>query len=175
MSDHLENVCTNSFRHWSAIVDVKSGPVRKFAQTVMQVWPVALLVKHVTDEAYDWQDALYYNIVGSVKKSYHTEFRRQLNKSVGVDCVVVVLGRNATTLRWNVVSSSKFHRERTSRGQFRRTVKGSEQGGNVTHWLLVWGMDIRSPRQVVTVFNQKWMIYDTKGSVDDSQVTASRV
>ena len=68
MSDHLENVCTNSFRHWSAIVNVKSGQVRKLAKTVMQVWPVALLVKHVTDEAYDWQDALYYNIVGSVKK-----------------------------------------------------------------------------------------------------------
>lgn len=109
----------------------------------------------------------------------HTDFMAKLNELVDVSCTIVVFGRVSVIKRWKAIFSDKFHRERTSLQEFNLAMKGSEQAENSTHWFIVWGQEIHAPRQVVTVFNHRWMVFDQYGKchMDDPcmpSVMASR-
>ena len=120
---------------------------------------LSFLVTRSEAKACAWQDQLYY----SMRKPMHTGFRAKLNDLVDVNCTIVVFGRSSVIKRWRVIFSGKFHRGRTSRREFNLAMKGTEQAESATHWFIVWCLEIYAPRQVVSVFNRRWMVFDQYG------------
>ena len=135
------------------------GPVKRFVQYVMMPI-VGLLKKWPEGDAGQWQRALYDDI----KEPPHKQIQRDLRDLKDEECIVVVFGRNSGSLRWNVTYSDKFHRGQTSRQRFKSGMSGLEVAQakgkvSMTDCFIVWGLDVRAPRKVVTIFNQRWMVY----------------
>ena len=51
----------------------------------------------------------------------------------------------------------------TSRKQFEKDLNRVKLVDECTHWCIVWGCADQRPRDVITIWSSKWMIYDRYG------------
>ena len=79
----------------------------------------------------------------------------------------VVFGRSELTDRWMVVYGGSFP---VSRKAFYRNIGVVKHVADANHWCIIWGCHTEPFRTVVSLFSNKWIIYDRYGQFrfDDS-------
>ena len=104
----------------------------------------------------DWEQELWDAIVGFQPGSGFQADR------------AVVFGRSSVLERWIVVYASVFP---TTRRSFQSAIHSVVHSSTVDTWCIVLGKVPAGGRKVVTLFSDKWMVYDRYGQFHFKTVT----
>ena len=123
------------------------GAIRKFVLLVCAPMPMCRLVIRQSGKKGDWAQELWDYIIGFESGSAD-------------NTRAVVFGRSSVLERWIVVYASEFP---TTRRSFQAVLHSVVHASDADAWCIVVGKVPAGGRKVVTLFSDKWMVYDRYG------------
>ena len=123
------------------------GPMRQVLLPIMKPYAWYWLFRRSTVTNADWVEQLHGGVL---------EFDKNLQQPDRV----VVFGRIPSNQRWWVIYSGEWP---MSFKVFRSAVSTMHHSHDATDWCVVWGRAKQEARTVITLFADKWMVYDRYG------------
>ena len=131
-----------------------TGPLKRFVLPVLEPYPECRIVGRTQNKNGDWIAQLF---------SFLTDFpgtRQTGKRGKFVATKAVVFGRSRQLDRWIVVYGETFP---TTRRAFNNALSRVTHADDAECWCVVWGRAPAQPRQVVSLFSDRWMLYDRYG------------